>query len=349
MTDDTEFKDTIGKLFSTKIDHRLVLQSERIPLLRQSWDTLAELGLPWVGIAEEAGGSGGTIGDLVTLLEATGRHAVPLPLLENSLAAWLVTSSGGQAATEEVWTIAPGTPSDTFAMDRGRVSGTLRDVAWGQGADKIIVLIGGSEQTTVVIADTADASIEAGHDIAGQPWDTLTFAGARCETFDSAVSIGELAQRGAVLRAAQMTGAMWAVFELTKRYTAERQQFGRPIGTFQAVRPHLVYLAQAATMTGVSVGRSAAALESDSDAAFVAFATKLIANQNAGLSIKPSHQAHGAIGVTREYALQDYTRRLNAWRGDWGTELLLAERIGSAALQIPRFTSVATDQSAVAL
>ena len=144
-----------------------------------------------------------------------------------------------------------------------------------------------------------------------------------------------------------MAGAMAAIYEITKRYTAERQQFGRPIGTFQSVRTHLVYLAQMQVMTTVSAERAAAALASGRDASFDAYAAKLLADQNAATSIRSGHQAHGAIGMTREYVLQDHTRRLNAWRGDWGTELDLAERIGTAVLAGGRIAGVATDEGSL--
>jgi acyl-CoA dehydrogenase len=177
----------------------------------------------------------------------------------------------------------------------------------------------------------------------------LTFHDAEAQVLTTGVTIEQLRQRGAVLRAAQMAGAMGAVYDVTKRYTAERQQFGRPIGTFQSVRTHLVYLAQMAVTTQVCVERAAAALDSDRDASFDAYAAKLLADQNAAVSVRSGHQAHGAIGMTREYVLQDFTRRLNAWRGDWGTEQELSERIGSAVLGARRIATLATDAGSVSV
>jgi acyl-CoA dehydrogenase len=224
------------------------------------------------------------------------------------------------------------------------VTGTLRDVAWGRDADRVVALAG----ATVVVLRPVDATATApGRDLAGQPRDTLTFDRAAAEVLPAAVTADQLAQRGAVLRAAQMAGAMAAVYDLTQAYTAQRVQFGRPIGKFQAVRTHLVFLAQMAVMTRLSADRAAAALESGADASFAAYAAKLLANQNAAVSVKSGHQAHGAIGMTREYALQDLTRRLNAWRGDWGTEQALAMRIGGAVAAARRIATVATDEGSL--
>lgn len=333
-------------LFADKVTHERVLEAERTPLLRDLWDVAAELDLPGIGIPEEAGGSGGTLADVVTLLRTAGRFAVPLPLLEHHLAAWLVTAAGGRADGAAPWAVAPGTAEDTLALDGDRVSGTLRDVAWGSAAARVVALLD-APRATLLILDPADAEVTPGHDLAGQPRDVLTFDGAQAEVLPSAVSPDALRQRGAVLRTAQMSGAMQAVYDITKRYTAERHQFGRPIGTFQSVRTHLVYLAQMAVMTGLCADRAAAALTADRDASFDAYAAKLLANQNAAVSIRSGHQAHGAIGMTREYVLADHTRRLNAWRGDWGSEQALAERIGGAVLQAGRIATLATDAGAL--
>ncbi|MFZ4239930.1 acyl-CoA dehydrogenase family protein [Streptomyces murinus] len=344
---DHDVEELVNRLFADKVGHNAVLEAESSPLLRDLWDTVAGPGLPGIGIEEAAGGSGGTLADVVTLLTAAGRHAVPLPLLEHHLALWLFTASGGRAEGGAPWTVAP--PPVALSVDGTTVTGTLRDVAWGGSAERVVAPVETGAGAMVLVLDPADAEITAGRDIAGQPRDALAFDGATAEVLPSTVTVEQLARRGAVLRAAQMAGAMTAVHELTQRYTAEREQFGRPVGTFQSVRTHLVFLAQMAVMTQVSVDRAAAALASGRAASFAAYAAKLLADQNAAVSIRSGHQAHGAIGMTREYALQDYTRRLNAWRGDWGTEQALADRIGAAVADAGRVAAVAMDEGVLSV
>jgi acyl-CoA dehydrogenase len=308
------------------VTHEVVVAAERTALLEELWRKVADLGLPWVGIDEDAGGQGGSSEDLLTVLRASGQHAVPLPLLENHLAAWVVAASGGSVDGGAPWSVAP--PQDGLTVTNDRVSGSLRDVAWGGSVARTVAIVG----DRVVVLDPADAEVAEGRDLAGQPRDTLTFDDAPARVLASAVTADQLGQRGAVLRAVQMAGAMQAVYDITNRYVYEREQFGRPVGTFQAVRRHLVFLAQMAVMTTVSAERSAALLESGEDASFAAAAAKLLADQNAAVSVASGHQAHGAIGMTREYPLQDHTRRLNAWRGDWGTERRLSRQIGAAEI-----------------
>ena len=112
-----ELRDLVTRLFADKVGHDRVLEAEGTALLRDLWEVVAGLGLPGIGASEEAGGSGGTLTDVVTLLRASGRFAVPLPLLEHHLAGWAVTASGGHLAGTGPWSIAPGTATDTLALD----------------------------------------------------------------------------------------------------------------------------------------------------------------------------------------------------------------------------------------
>ena len=341
----SDLEDLVTRVFTDLATHDLVLEAERSTLLEDLWAKVAAVGLPWIGIDEAAGGPGGSLADLLVVLRGSGRHAVPLPLLENHLAAWLVATAGGRVDDTAPWSVAP--PQDGLAVADGRATGTLYDVAWGGSVARVVALVG----DRVVVLDPATARVAPGRDLAGQPRDALTFDAAPVRTLDGAVGTDRLAERGAVLRAIQMAGAMQGVYDLTDRYVYQREQFGRPVGTFQAVRRHLVFLAQMAVMTTVSAERAAAALasagETGVDASFAAAAAKLLADQNAAVSARSGHQAHGAIGMTREYALQDLTRRLNAWRGDWGTERALSARIGAAVLDAGRVTALATDAGAL--
>ncbi|UDY22599.1 acyl-CoA dehydrogenase family protein [Nocardioides sp. Kera G14] len=338
-----DLHDLVTRLFAERVDHEVVLEAERTTLLAGLWQRVAELGLPWIGVDESAGGSGGGLADVVTLLRAAGTHAVPLPLLETHLATWAFAASGGTVDAGAPWSVAPGTPADTLTVDGNRATGVLHDVAWGGSAERVVTLLG--EQ--LVVLDPSDAWVREGRDLAGQPRDHLSFDGATVELLAAVVSAEQLRQRAAVLRAAQMDGAMQRVYDVTNTYVYQREQFGRPVGTFQAVRSHLVQLAQVAVMTRLCVDRAAATLAAGEEGSFPAYASKLLANQNAALSTRSGHQAHGAIGMTQEYVLQDLTRRLNAWRGDWGTERALAGRIGSAVIDARRVATIATDRGAL--
>jgi acyl-CoA dehydrogenase len=300
------------------------------------WAATEALGLPLVGIPEERGGSGGSLPDLLAVLMSMGQHAVPLPLAEASLAAWLLSASGQDVASG-MMTVAIPDPRDTLSLSAGRISGTAHHVPWARSASLVVALVPGpASRQHVVALDPAGSRISPGSDLAGQPRDVLEAAGQPVTmSAPAGAGPGDLFWRGALLRAAQMAGAIAAVDRLTRRYTGERVQFGKPIARFQAVQQHVVTIAQAAEMAAMGVWGAAARQDS-----FTACAAKLLANENARVTIRSAHQAHGAIGMTREYPLHRYTRRLNAWRQDFGTEAQLSPALGGVVASAQSFARV---------
>ena len=306
------------------------------------WDSTAQLGLPLVAIPEEAGGSGGSLQDLLAVLVAMGSHAVPLPLAETSLAAWLLTSSGlevGQAPA----TVGPGDARDTLTLSDGYLTGRLHDVPWARSAALVVALVRDQAGRDLVVSfDPSAGSLTPGTDLAGQPRDTVELAHVGATAAPAAVGASQLFWRGALLRAAQMAGALGAVDQITRRYTRERVQFGKPIAAFQAVQQHVVTIAQAAEVSVMAVwaaGRAAATR----DGSFEVCAAKTLANESARIAVRSAHQAHGAIGMTQEYPLHRYTRRLNAWRQEFGTEAELTAGLGAAIAAADSFARAISD------
>lgn len=334
MSQDPELTRLVDEFFGETFGPEVITAVERDGPSAALWRATAELGLPLIGIAEEDGGSGGTVADLLTVLQGAGRWAVPLPLAETSLAAWLLAASGAPVPAGPM-TVIP--EVNELHLDGGRLTGEARAVPWLRGAARVAALIGGR----VAVADPAAFGVTPGTDLAGMPSDTLTAAGVPAETYPAVVTADDLLLRGALLRSAQLAGAITGAYELTRGYTMERVQFGRPVARFQAVQQHLVELAQAATLTTLCVeraGRAAAAGRASLEIA----ATKSVAGRHAGLAARAAHQAHGAIGMTREYRLQQLTRRLHAWRGEFGDETSHNLRLGSAMADAGGIIAAAT-------
>lgn len=126
----------------------------------------------------------------------------------------------------------------------------------------------------------------------------------------------EAYQSSALLNAARISGAIRWVFERTAIYATERVQFGKPLGKQQAVQQMLALLAD-----------HSLAATAITDAAAASTSPRLIAAARARLgeasdcAIEVGHQVHGAIGFTREYALNYRTRNLIAWRDQYGSVL----------------------------
>ena len=138
-----------------------------------------------------------------------------------------------------------------------------------------------------------------------------------------------LCERAALARVALMAGALAAVAAMTLRYSREREQFGRPIGRFQAVQAHLVTIHQQATVVASAVDGAVAAVQRGQGGFEIACA-KLLADRAAQLATRAAHQTHGAIGMTKEYPLHHLTRRLWAWRDEAGGHRRWADRLGEA-------------------
>jgi len=126
-----------------------------------------------------------------------------------------------------------------------------------------------------------------------------------------------------------MAGALERMSAMTVEYTNERVQFGRPVARFQAVQKHLVEGAQDAVLVGMAADAAARAAERG-EARFEIAAAKLLADQAAFSATRSAHQAHGAMGMTREYPLHHLSRRLWAWRSEYGDERFWSARLGAA-------------------
>jgi acyl-CoA dehydrogenase len=139
-----------------------------------------------------------------------------------------------------------------------------------------------------------------------------------------------LRRRAALVRVVLLAGAMESALRLTVRYAGERQQFGRPIGSFQAIQAQVAELAAevAATRSGAD-----AAIRRCADDGFADprswFA---LAARGAGLAATIAHQVHGAIGFTGEHPLRLATTRLWAWRDEAGSQAQWAADLGGHVL-----------------
>jgi len=308
------------------------------------WRALAEAGYTSALVPESAGGAGLEMADALSLLISAGWHAVPAPLAETMLAGWLLSGAGvavpdGPLAEVGPLTVAPVRAGDVLTARRDgagwRIEGTATRVPWGRQCGAIAVLAQSDGKNLVALVAAADVEFRNGHNIAGEPRDDLVFSGVKAQQAGvSPMADGALRALGAVMRSAQIAGALQSVLEMTVQYAQERVQFGRPIGRFQAVQQNLAVLAgQAAAATAAAEAAiEAAATDLDSPAASLPIAAaKIRAGEAAGIGASIAHQMHGAIGFTQEHRLHYSTRRLWSWRDEFGNEAWWARRLGGAA------------------
>ncbi len=143
---------------------------------------------------------------------------------------------------------------------------------------------------------------------------------------------------GAFIRVAQAAGAMDSALAMSIDYVNTRQQFGKPLGKFQAVQQVLAIFATEAAAVNVAGAAAAAALDKaggDTGAALFEIAcAKLRANRAIGQSTSIAHQVHGAIGFTQDYDLHKLTGPLLDWRSDFGNDAYWAGVLGEIAAQL---------------
>ena len=296
------------------------------------WTALTEAGFALVSVPEAAGGSGGDVADACALFTVAGRFAAPVPLAETGLLGGWALAAAGLALPEGPVSVAVGRPDDTVELVGGRFSARLSRVPWGGRSERVVAFAESAGQRFVVSAPTAAAQVTPGRNLAAEPRDTLVWVdvelpGDALAPAPPGVDAGALRLRGALARSAQIAGALARVAELTVRYTGERQQFGRPVARFQAVQAHLVTIAEEAQLAGLAV--QVAALNARPDPAFLdVAAAKAAAGEAATTAARASHQAHGAIGMTKEYELGQLSRRLWSWRDEFGGERSWSRELG---------------------
>lgn len=140
--------------------------------------------------------------------------------------------------------------------------------------------------------------------------------------------VTDTALYSAMMTAAKIAGALQAALELSVQYTRERQQFGKPLSSFQAIQQQLAVFAQEAAAANMAAAAAFRAADRGNPEFEIACA-KLRANQAARISTGIAHQVHGAMGFTAEYRLQHLTRRLWAWGSEHGNERHWADLIGA--------------------
>jgi acyl-CoA dehydrogenase len=310
--------ETVNRLLSDVTTFEVIEQAEVQGWSEDIWQPMAESGFPWVGVPESAGGTGGSLLDAAAVLRQVGAHGAPVPVAETGLlAGWLLAGAGLEIPSGPATVVGD---ADTLSLVDGRLRGTA-SVAWAARSDRVATLVASDGEWLVASIPPERLDIERGANLAGEPRDQVTFdvalddvdhrpAGPGCDA-------AALRQRGALSRVVMAAGAMQAMSQMTVDYTHERHQFGKPVATFQAVQMHLIRVAQSAVRLSMAADLATRAMERGAVGIEVA-AAKVVADETSLLGTRAAHQAHGAMGVTREYPLHHLSRRLWAWRHEYG-------------------------------
>jgi len=329
----TMLEDAIGKLFADRVTKELIERAERGETLGVLWSELEAGGFTRPHLREAAGGAGGSWLDAFVILRAAGRACVPLPLAETILGGWLLDQAGIEVPEGPLGVLPVGLPPSVLRA--GRLTTAARRVPYGRLAKHLVFVVSTTAAESVVgVCEAAAASVVPGENLAREPRDDVSFQGAPVLA-EAPVGLLDDPVRvyGALVRSAQIAGALDCVLEQTVRYAGERVQFGKPIGSFQVIQQYLAAMAghvAAATVAAEVAARAAAEVP---DPTFEVAVARVRTAGAVEIASSTAHQVHGAIGFTYEHGLHFATRRLWSWRGEFGAEPEWAAWLGRAALR----------------
>ncbi len=310
---------------------------------REIWSVAAELGWHGLAISEEHGGSGFGMSELAIVLEAQGHELCPGPFLPTVAASLVIDRCAPDSVRAQLLpALADGSAVGALGLavgvsvDSDLVAGGQCPAVLGAPEADVLVLLAGED--VVVVDACAD-----GVSVAELPGlDSTRTVGA--VVLDGVVVEPDRVLRGAgrkartvfrILAAAEAVGSAWACVEMARDYVKVREQFGRSIGTFQAVKHHaanMLVKAEKATAATWDAARSED-LDSTWFAGAVASASAIHAQV---FTAQTNIQLHGGVGYTWEHDAHLYLRRartlaaLAADGADPMHDVVAAQRAGVA-------------------
>jgi acyl-CoA dehydrogenase len=300
------------------------------------WQAVEQAGLTLALVPEAQGGVGLSPVDALRLIRRAGYHTLPIPLAETMLAAALWAEAAGAPAQGTLSLSPTGAdqPIDIARSARGFVlNGRAERVPWAAEVGHILVFARDSSSGGghLVLLQPGLASIRRNRNLANEPRDTLLLTDVAVPA-DAVRPAPQVCAEGfllfgALIRAQQMVGAIERCIDYALAYAMERQQFGRPIGKFQAVQ-HMLADAAGQYAAAAAAAELAAEAYGNADFDFAVAIAKARVGEAAGKVAEICHQVHGAIGFTHEHPLHFATRRLWSWRDEFGNETYWQERIG---------------------
>ncbi|HET6812277.1 MAG TPA: acyl-CoA dehydrogenase family protein [Acidimicrobiales bacterium] len=346
------------QLFASRCPPATVRALEEDPagFSRDLWEEMGRL--DWIGLGqpESAGGSGGTVADLAAIYVEMGRALVPGPHLASAVicggalvAAGVGGAGGGDHGAltravlggSQIVVPALSEPGTTYGPEavkmaaeaRGagfRLEGVKLLVAFANSADRLLVTARTGpavEDITLFLVDPAAAGVEveATPNVAGYPLFGVMF---RSVDVGADAVVGPVGggwallrpalERATVLRCAEIVGAGERVLEMAVGYALQREQFGQPIGRFQAVQYLCTDIAIATHLTALLTRQAAWRLDQGGPAGREVSMAKAYGSRAAQQIVHRGHEVHAGVAFMMEADMQLYTRRARHWELDLG-------------------------------
>jgi alkylation response protein AidB-like acyl-CoA dehydrogenase len=289
------------------------------------WKRLADTGVLGLAISEEYGGSGADLTSLLPVLVETGRAALPEPLVETIVGATLLAKAGGEVSAEWLPRVVAGDVAIAVRLGPGEL---VSAAPWAQ----LLIVPDAAGLLCAIPSADVDVSVEESVDRGVRLATVRVHDGAgvvlRGVDLDAAFDVA------AVAVAAQLTGLAEAMLDMSVRYANQREQFGVPIGSFQAIKHQLADVYVANSFATPVVARAAWSVATDAatrsrDASHAKYAASAAAHRAARTAL----QVHAGIGYTFEHDLHMWMKRTWTLSSLWGTAAWHRERIAQEVLQ----------------
>jgi len=343
--DQKQLRDQARKFLAEKCSPKAVraVLDGKAPYDKELWKGLAEMGFLGVAIPEEFGGAGAGHLELCVIAEEMGRALAPVPFSSTvylAAEALVIAGSDAQkrkwlpkiAAGEAIGTLAlfegTGNPSPKaikLSAEGGTLDGSKKPVADGAIADFAVVAArtgasGRESDISLFVVDAKGGGVEVKEltnldPTRGQA--EVTFKNCKAEplgaTGEGWSILSQVLDRAAVLTAFEQVGGADRALEMGRDYALDRIAFGRPIGSFQAVKHILADMYVSATLARSNCYYGAWALSTNAgELPEAAAAARISATQAFQHCAKNNIQVHGGMGFTWEFDCHMYYRRANA-------------------------------------
>lgn len=331
--------DQVGRLLSDRCstaEVRRVLEGHA-DYARETWAGLVEMGLAGAALPEAYGGVDAGYGTLCLVAQKLGAHVAPTPFAssvylvseailrigsEKQKEQWLPKLAAGEVTGALAVTEATGVTTEasiSAAVVDGKLSGSKLVVADGLIADIAIVLARGAAGLGLYLVDLRDSSVTRRAVDTVDPTRasaTLAFDGTPAELIGAPgagwANLNIIYDRAAVLVAFEQIGGAQSALDMAVNYARERFAFGRPIGSFQALKHMMADMYVALKLAESNCYYAAWALASNSaDLPLAAATARVSATQAYQLCARDNIQVHGGMGFTWEFDCHLYYRRSN--------------------------------------
>ncbi|MBK9343638.1 MAG: acyl-CoA/acyl-ACP dehydrogenase [Dehalococcoidia bacterium] len=330
-------------------EHVRAMEEDEKGYSPELWEKMADLGWQGLMIPEEHGGAGFSFLDLAVLVEEFGRALVPGPFIPNQVAAAIILAAGSDAQKKKylpkladgssIFTYAFTEPSGRWDRDGvqmklegGKLNGTKLFVPDAAVADYIVTAARKGNDMVAVVVPRSAVQVTVLKTIASDKQAEVVYkdvAVADDDVMAVPQAVGDtIRNQATVLECAYLVGLAQKDFEISVNYAKERVQFGRPIGSFQAIQHKAADMVTDVDGMRFIMYKAAWATSEGEDSAQMDVAmAKAWCSDASRRVVAHGQQIHGGIGFTKDYVIQLFFRRQKRAELFWGDGDFHRERV----------------------